>query len=162
MSNFKNALYAGTLNASTVLSKGDTACTPGVYTLVGEYIVKADEYVGLGRGAYAAQDDAVGRIFAQLKDTNAALLGAGNKLRVMLVSSQDIPIGAKPVYIDVDLSQLSLGATDPTLRYVLPFDGVLLSKDKKIQFFIYNGSAASFTVDVSESVAMIDVTRALV
>ena len=76
-------------------------------------------------------------------------------MRIMLVSSQDMPIGAKPVYLDVDLAQLTVGETTPSERYVLPFDGTMLTKDKKIQFLIYNPNAA-VTLDASACSVLID------
>lgn len=153
-------LYPATFTAAEVCSKGDVSLVQGVFTLIGEYTVKADECIGIGRGAYSSLDTAIGRLFAKFKDTSSNDITAG-KLRIMLVSSQDMPIGAKPVYLDVDLAQLTVGETTPSERYVLPFDGTMLTKDKKIQFLIYNPNAA-VTLDASACNVLIDMTRALV
>lgn len=155
------ALYPATFTQDIVCSKGDVVLTPGVFTLIGEYIVKADELVGIGRGAYASLNEAIGRLYAKFVDSTSNDIVKG-KLRVMLVSSQDMPIGSKPVFLDVDLAQLTVGANTPSERYVLPFDGTLLSKDKKIQFFIMNNTASAVTIDADASTVLIDMTRALV
>lgn len=154
-------LYPGSFTQKEVCSEGDVALTPGVYTKIGEYKVQADELVGIGRGSYSAQNDAVGRIIANFKDSSGNAITSG-KFRIMLVSSQDIPIGQKPVWIDVDLNQLTLGATNPAEKYVLPFDGTLLSRDKKFQFFIMNTTSSSVTLDASACSVLMDITRALV
>lgn len=154
-------LYPGSFTQTEVCSQGDVSLTPGVYTKIGEYKVQADEMVGIGRGAYTSLNEATGRLIANFKDSAGKAITAG-KFRIMLVSSQDIPIGSKPVWLDVDLNQLTLGSTNPAERYVLPFDGTMLSKDKKFQFFICNGTSAAVTLDASESSVLMDITRALV
>lgn len=154
-------LYPGSFTEKEVCSEGNVSLTPGVYTKIGEYKVQADELVGIGRGSYSAQNDAVGRIIANFKDSSGNAITSG-KFRIMLVSSQDIPIGSKPVWIDVDLNQLTLGATNPTEKYVLPFDGTLLSRDKKYQFFIMNTTNSAVTLNAATSSVLMDITRALV
>lgn len=154
-------LYPATFTQDIVCSKGEVALTPGVFTLIGEYVVKADELVGIGRGAYAALNEAIGRVYAKFVNAEGTAIVKG-KLRIMLVSSQDMPIGSKPVFLDVDLAQLTVGENTPSERYVLPFDGTLLSKDKKIQFFIMNNATEAITLDGEGSTVLIDMTRALV
>lgn len=154
-------MYPATFTQDIVCSKGDVALTPHVFTLIGEYAVKADELVGIGRGQFASLNEAIGRVYAEFVDSEANPIIKG-KLRIMLVSSQDIPIGTKPVFLDVDLAQLTVGETTPSERYVLPFDGTLLSKDKKIQFLIMNNTDTAVTLDGEASKVLIDMTRALV
>lgn len=156
--------YPGTFTADQVITEGSTVTLlPGVYNKVGQYVVKADELVGIGRGSYSAQNDAIGRLFATFYDNSGTPVAITNAtFRIMLMSSQDIPIGAKPVYLDVDCSQLTLGATNPEDRFVLPFDGVLLSKDKKFVFYIKNNGAASVTLSKANSTVAMDITRALI
>ncbi len=157
-------LYPGTFTADQVITEGATvSLLPGVYNKIGEYVVKADELVGIGRGAYATLNEAIGRLFATFYDnggTPAAITNA--TFRIMLESSQDIPIGSKPVYLDVDCSQLVQGANDPAQRFVLPFDGVLLSKDKKFVFMIKNNSANTVTLSKANSTVAMDITRCLI
>lgn len=160
MANTTN-IYPASFTEREVCSKGDVSLTAGVFTLIGEYIVKADEYIGIGRGSTSSQDDAIGRAFAKFVDSDAAAFTNG-KLRIMLVSSQDMPIGSKPVFLDVDLVALTTGENIPADRYVLPFDGTMLTKDKKIQFLIYNAGSAAVTLDASACKVLFDMSRALI
>lgn len=157
----KDALYPATFTKAEVITKGPTvALAAGQYTPIGEYVVKADELVGLGRGALVAQNEAIGRLYAAFYDSagTPVAINAG-KLRIMLLSSQDMPIGSKPVYLDVDLAALTTGASIPSDRFVLPFDNTMLSEDKKIQFLIKATTAA--TLSQANSTVLMDITRAL-
>lgn len=158
-----NNIYPGTFTVDQVITEGSTvALLPGVYNKIGEYVVKADELVGIGRGAYDALNTAIGRLFAKFYDNSSTPVAITNAtFRIMLESSQDIPIGQKPVYVDVDCSQLVLGATDPSQRFVLPFDGTMLSKDKKFVFMIKNNGSSSVTLSKANSTVEMDITRAL-
>ena len=157
-------LYPATFTANEVITEGATVTlVSGVYTKIGEYVVKADELVGMGRGAYSALNDAIGRLFAEFKDnsgTPAQITDA--KFRIMLESSQDMPVGDRPVYLDVDLTAIANGKTDPSQRFVLPFDGTLLSKDKKFVFLIKNNTSSAITLSKANSTVAMDVTRALI
>lgn len=159
----KNQIYPGTMTKDQVITEGSTVTLlPGVYNKIGEYVVKADELVGLGRGQYDAQNTAVGRLFATFFDNSSTPVAITNAtFRVMLESSQDIPIGAKPVFIDVDASQLVLGATNPAERFALPFDDTFLSKDKKFVFMLKNNGSSSVTLSKANSTIEMDITRAL-
>lgn len=159
-----NMLYPGTFTVDQVITEGATvSLAPGVFTKIGQYVVKADELVGIGRGQYDALNSAIGRLFAKFKDnasTPATITNA--TFRIMLESSQDIPIGSKPVYVDVDLTQLLLGETDPSQRFVLPFDGTMLSRDKKFVFMIKNNGSSAVTLVKANSTVEMDITRALI
>lgn len=159
-----NNIYPGTFTKNDVVTEGATVTlVPGNYTKIGEYVVKADEGVGLGRGPYDSLNAAIGRLYAEFKD-NAATPNVitDGTFRVMLQSSQDIPIGQKPVFVDVDLSQLLLGKTNPAERFVLPFDGTMLSRDKKFVFYIKNNTSSAITLSKANSTVEMDITRALV
>lgn len=157
----RDSLYSATFTESEVITKGATvSLVAGQFTPIGEYVVKADELVGIGRGALVAQNEAIGRLYGEFKDSESTpgLINDG-KFRIMLLSSQDMPIGSKPVYLDVDLASLSTGKTIPSDRFVLPFDNTMLSKDKKIQFLIKVPSAK--TLSKANSTVLLDMTRAL-
>jgi len=160
----RQSLYPATFTQDEVITKGATVVlTNAQYTPIGEYVVKADEFVGLGRGGLIAMNEAIGRLYCEFFDTTATPVAIiTGKLRIMLLSSQDMPIGGKPVYLDVDLSALTTGKTIPADRFVLPFDNTLLSEDKKFQFLIKNTSGANVTLSKANSKVLLDVTRALV
>lgn len=159
-----NNLYPGTFTENQVITEGATVTlTPGNYTKIGEYVVKADELVGPGRGGYNAQDTAIGRLFAQFYDNSGTPVAITDAtFRVMLESSQDMPVGTRPVYLDVDCSQLTLGATDPSHRFTLPFENVMLSKDKKFVFLIKNNTSSAVTLAKANSKVAMDITRCLI
>ena len=124
-------------------------------------MVKADEKIGLGRGSAATQGDAIGRFFAIFKDTDGNEIENG-KLRCQLVSSQDMPIGSRPIALDLDLIQLMNGEVTPSERYPLPFDNVLLTKDRKFQFIIKNCGETEIELDAEASRVIMDITKAIV
>lgn len=156
-----NVLYSGSLTQRDICSKGNVQLLPGVYNLIGEVVVKADEKIGLGRGSAATLEAAVGRFFALFKDTDGNEIENG-KLRCQLVSSQDIPIGARPIAIDVDLVQLMNGEVTPSERYPLPFDNIMLTKDRKFQFYIKNCDDTAVTLDAEASKVIMDITKAII
>jgi len=156
-----NAMYPATFTEIEVITKGDTVkLIKGQYVPIGEYSVKADELVGLGRGFYGTLNEAIGRLYAVFKDDSTNHKTFDGKFRIMLLSSQDIPIGAKPVYIDVDLAALRTGADIPADRFVLPFDNIMLSKDKKFQFLIKVNE--DITLHKASSTVLLDCTRVIV
>lgn len=157
----RSALYPATFTKTEVITKGATvSLVANQFTPIGEYTVKADELVGIGRGSMGTQSDAIGRFYAAFYDSEATpgKIDSG-KFRIMLLSSQDMPIGERPVYLDVDLAALTTGASIPADRFVLPFDEVLLSEDRKIQFLIKVPAAK--TLSAANSTVMLDMVRAL-
>lgn len=157
-----SALYSATFTKEEVFSAATVTLINNQYVPIGEYTVKADELVGIGRGALVAQNEAIGRMFAKFFDSTAIPVQVtAGKFRIMLLSSQDMPIGGKPVYIDVDLMALTTGETIPQDRFVLPFDNTMLSQDKKIQFLIKNTSGSNITLSKANSTVLLDMTRAL-
>lgn len=159
----KSQLYPATFDKSLVIGEATKVLTNGEYVVIGEYTVRADELVGMGKGGYDSQQAAIGRLFAKFVDNSAEKKDiVQGKFRIELASSQNIPLGLKPVYLDVDLSSLRSGETSISDRYVFPFEGVLLSKDKKYVFKICNTSGADVTLSQENSTVLMDVTRALV
>jgi len=162
------AIYPATWTKDELINMGteaadgnmEVALIPGQFVPIGEYVVKADELVGIGRGEYSRQNEAIGRLFAIFRDTNGSQING--KFRIMLMSSQEIPIGAKPVYIDVDLPALQTGYEIPADRYALPFDNVMLSRDKKFQFLIRVSGKENVRLSKEESNVLLDVARVIV
>lgn len=159
-------MYPGTFNKDVVMSKdagSGIACAAGVYTPIGEYVVKADERVGIGRGSYDSQSTAVGHLFAEFfNNASPAVQFTAGTLRILLESSQGMPIGSRPVYLDVDLAQIATGKTTPSERYALPFEDLVLSEDRVFKFLIKNNTGSSVTLVKSASTVIIDTTRVLI
>lgn len=153
-------LYRDTLNTEDVIGAATVALVPGQYVTVGELVVKADELVGMGYGSFKAQDQADGRIFADFKDGSSNDIEG--KFRIIMLSSQNIPVGASPVVLDVDCAALRAGNGSRPGQIPFNFNDILLSKDKKFSFQIMNTAASAQTVSKANSSVLMDITRALI
>ena len=155
-----NNFYRGTLTKDDVLANATLLLTLNEYTKVGSITIPADTLIGMGFGDGSAQNDAAGRIYADLKDAVPARV-TGN-FRIMMMSSNDMPIGLKPVVIDIDTSVLASGSLSARSEQVpFPFNQILLSKDKKFSFFIKNTGTVQ-TLNKANSTIYIDVTKQLI
>lgn len=155
-------LYRSTLNTADVINSATVALVKNQYVTIGEYVVKADELVGMGFGEYLAQDQADGRIYADFKDNSGTPAAIEGKFRIIMLSSQNIPVGARPVVIDVDCAALRAGSGSRPGQIPFEFKQVLLSKDKKFAFQILNTKSTAQTLSSANSTVLMDITRALV
>lgn len=156
------ALYRSTLNTGDVIGTSTVTLVKGQYVDIGVLKVKADEYVGMGYGEDTAQNTAQGRIFFEAKDNSGTPVAIEGMFRIYMTSSQQLPVGEKPVVIDVDLAALAQGSGNRTQQIPLPFNNVMLSKDKEFHFQIMNTAASAQTLSLANSKALIDITRQLV
>lgn len=154
--------FRDTLNTAAVIGSNTVALVPGQYVTIGELVVKADELVGMGYGPYTAQDQAAGRIFADFKDNSGTPAAITGKFRIMMVSSQNIPVGSAPVVLDVDCSALRSGSGNRTEQIPFAFNDLLLSKDKKFVFQIMETGSSAQTVSKANSSVLMDITRAMI
>ena len=157
-----NGLYRGSLNELDVIDAATVTLVKGQYITIGEVVVAADERIGLGFSGYDAQDSADGRIYVDLMDNSATPAAIEGKFRIIMMSSQNIPIGEQPVVLDLDITALSQGASDRRAQIAFPFTNVLLSKDKKFVFQVMNTAASAQTVSQANSTILMDCTRQLV
>lgn len=157
-----NGLYRGSLNQLDVIDAATVTLVKGQYITIGEVVVAADERIGLGYSDYAAQDDADGRIFVELKDNSQTPAAIEGKFRIIMMSSQNIPIGEQPVVLDLDLTALAQGGSDRRAQIAFPFTNVLLSRDKKFVFQVLNTASSAQTVSLANSKVLMDCTRQLV
>lgn len=155
-------LYRDTLNTEDVIGAATVALVPGQYVTVGELVVKADELVGMGYGSFKAQDQADGRIYANFMDNSGTAKPIEGKFRIIMLSSQNIPVGASPVILDVDCAALRAGNGSRPGQIPFNFNDILLSKDKKFCFQIMNTAASAQTVSKANSSVLMDITRALI
>ena len=155
-----NNIYPATFTADDVISEATVSLTPGKFVEIGRYTVLADEFVGVGKGGYDAQNTAIGRLYALYKDGANAAISKG-KFRIEIRSSQDQPVGSRPTYLDVDLAAISAGAATLTDRFVLPFNGELYGEDRVIKFSIMNTTAAAITLTKANCTVLMDITRAI-
>lgn len=156
----KENIYPATFTVDEVISDATVSLTPNKFVEVGRYVVLADEFIGIGKGGYDAQNTAIGRLYALFKDGANAAITKG-KFRIEIRSSQDQPVGSRPTYLDVDLAAISAGANTLTDRFVLPFNGELCGEDRVIKFSIMNTTAAAITLTKANCTVLMDITRAI-
>lgn len=155
-------LFRDTLNTGDVIGSSTVSLVKGQYVTIGELTVKADELVGMGYGSYTAQDTASGRIYADFKDSSNPAVAIEGKFRIIMLSSQNIPVGASPVVLDVDCAALRNGSGSRPGQIPFNFNDILLSKDKKYAFQILNTAANAQTLSLANSSVLMDITRALI
>lgn len=153
--------YRATMTKQDVFAADTQLLTLNEFIKIGEYKVLADELVGMGYGAGTQQDNAAGRIYADFKDTTGTPVAIGGTFRIMMMSSQNIPLGEKPVILDIDVAILR-GSTNRSEQLPFDFQNVFLSKDKKFVFYIKNVFASAQTVSKANSTVYIDITKQLV
>lgn len=155
-------LYRGTLNEADIIDASTVTLVKGQYVDLGVVKVQADELIGMGYGADNTQANAQGRIYVELKDNSGTPVAISGMFRIIMTSSQQIPVSAEPVIIDMDLTALAQGGTNRAIAVPFPFKNVLLSRDKEFHFQVMNTAANAQTVSLANSKCLIDITRELV
>ena len=153
--------YRSNLIMTDIMQEDTVSLIQGEWTKIGEVVVKADELIGMGYGGNSAQNMAEGRIFLDLKDNSSTPAVIKGDFRIMLQSSQDIPIGTKPVWFEVNLDILRSGSSDRNGQIPFYFENLMLSKDKKFTFWV-KCSESGKTLSKANSTALIDITKQLV
>ena len=157
----KTSFYRGNLKAADIIGAATVALTQNEYTKIGEVVVQADQLIGMGYGSGENQDNASGRIYVDLINNAQTPAAINGKFRIMMQSSQDMPIGSVPVILDVDLDILRSGSGDRSGQIPWHFNDILLSKDKKFVFYV-KCDDASQTLSLANSTVNIDITQQLV
>lgn len=157
----KTNFYRGNLKATDIISSATVALVQNEYTKIGEVVVKADQLIGMGFGGGENQDNASGRIYIDLMDNGGTPAAINGKFRIMMQSSQDMPIGGVPVILDVDLDILRSGTNNRGGQIPWQFNDILLSKDKKFVFYVKSDDASK-TLSRANSTVNIDITQQLV
>ena len=158
----KGAWYRACWGASDVIGAATVTLVKNEWKEIGTVTVPADQLIGLGYGPQSGQDDAVGRIFMDLVDNTASPVDIAGLFRIMITSSNDLPLGSRPVLIEYDLNTLRLGASDRAGRLPIPFTGIMLSKDKKFKFLVKNTASSAQTLELADSLVEIDITKQMV
>ena len=152
--------YRSNWGPADLIESATVALIKNEWKVIGEVVVPADTLIGLGYGGHETQDAAPGRMYVDLRDaTDKEIAG---QFRIEIMSSNDMPLGGKPVKIDYDLATLRLGKTDRSTRLPLPYDGIMLSKDKKYVFKVKNTAETVQTVSREKSLVEIDLTKQLI
>jgi len=130
-----------------------TACIAGQYNKIGEYKVQAGVNLFLGYGAQSGQENAQGRIYA---DIRTAAISQPGKVRISIVSPQDIPLA---VLFEARTEVLNTSATDRTKMIPFPKMDIGASQDKKYVMEFMPDAAA--TITKANSVMIMDITNRL-
>jgi uncharacterized protein YneR len=139
------------------LLDGDTAVTAGTFMKVGEYKVQAGEMVSMGFGQQSGQQNAQGRIFADLKNGATTPVDLNGTIRFSVYSAQDRPL---EIISEYRTETLRTDVSDRTLQVPLPEDDLWISEDKKLVLEFQ--SDTSDTVTAANSTVIIDMTQAVV
>jgi len=158
----KNNFYRGNWGPADIIGAATVTLIKGEWKTIGEVVVPADQLIGLGYGGYGTQDAAPGRMYVELMDNTVTPVAITGQFRIEIQSSNDMPLGGRPVLIDYDLATTALGATNRTERLPLPFANVMLSKDKKFVFKVKNNASSAQTLSQANSSVEIDITKQLV
>lgn len=156
----KNAFYRGNWGVNDIIGAASVLLILNEWKEIGKVTVPADQLIGLGYGGVGTQDAAMGRLFVDLQAAGPAdIVG---QFRIMITSSNDMPLGGRPVLIDYDLATTRLGSTSRSDRLPMPFTEIMLSKDKVFKFLVKNTAAAAQTVTRADSSVEIDITKQMV
>ncbi|MFV0516774.1 MAG: hypothetical protein ACK5MV_05205 [Aminipila sp.] len=155
-----NRAYRGNWGASDIIGADTVPLIKNEWKIMGQVVIPADQLVGLGFGGIGTQDAAPGRLYVSLKDTEKKPIEG--QFRIEIMSSNDVPLGSRPVLIDYDLATTALGAVNRTERLPMPFANIVLSKDKKFVFKVKNTASLAQTLSRANSDVEIDVTKQLV
>ena len=158
----KSNFFLGNWGASDLISAATVSLIKDEWKIVGEQVIPADQLVGLGFGGYATQDAAPGRLYVKFMDNSNTPVAIKGQFRIEIQSSNDLPLGGRPVLIDYDLATTALGATNRTERLPLPYNNIMLSKDKKYVFKVKNTADTAQTLSRANSTVELDITRQLV
>ena len=163
MGNFNlNSCYRGNWGPADVIGAATVTLIKDEWKAIGQVVIPADMLVGLGYGQVGTQDAAMGRLFVDLKDNSGTPAAVTGQFRIEIMSSNDMPLGGRPVLIDYDLATTALGLTNRSERLPLPFSDIVLSKDKKFVFKVKNDAASAQTLSRANSKIEIDITKQMV
>lgn len=122
--------FRSALTQNDLISSATVSCPAGQFTKLGERKIEAGEELSIGFGLQDGQENAQGRIFADLRD-NAASPGAvvSGVFRLQVYSPQN-----RPMFIlgEWRTETLSTGSGDRTKQVPLKEDQYLLTEDKKL------------------------------
>lgn len=152
--------YNKGVHAQLTLGNFTTADVAGIvagdWNKVGYYQVGITEEIGLGYGSEMGFDDAQGRVYALMKDTDGNRLEG--EIKYVIEDTQGNTILALP--FNMTLDYLGNGATNLRDRTEYAFQDLVVTRERRIAMYIKPitvGAAA--TLDYSESKFSMSITR---
>lgn len=140
---------------SDLIDSTTVTCAAGVWVKLGEYQVPAGEAVSVGFGPYSGQENAVGRLFVELKDEVPGVIHG--KLRLSMYTPQDRP---KKIIGEYRTNILSSNSTDRTKQLPYPEDGLMITEDQKLVLEFLPDTAETLTK--ANCTILMDVTKFVV
>lgn len=150
-------IYHSSMTEDELIGSATVAVLAGQAVKLGEYKVQAGEVVMMGYGSKGGLDDAVGRIYANLKDNGATPAEMKGKIRFSVYSPQDRPL---KIIHEFDLDIVNDNATDRTKQQPLPATGLFLTEDKKLVLEFISKTAG--TLSKANSKILFDTTQGVV
>jgi hypothetical protein len=151
-------MYRSSMSVDDLISASTVTCQAGVPTKLGEYRVQAGEMIALGYGEQSGLDNAVGRIFADIRDSGTAPgTAVKGKLRLSVFSPQDRPL---QILSELDCDIVNDNETDRTKQTPFPFNKTFISEDKKLVLELI--AKTTVTVGKTNSKLLFDTTQAVV
>lgn len=134
----------------------DRAIVAGEWTKLGYKQVGITEEIGLGYGGEMGFDDAQGRVYSLMKDTDGNTLEG--EVKFVIEDTQGNTIEALP--FNMTLDYLGNGASNLRDRVEYSFQNLIITRERQIAMYIKpTAVGASGLFDVSESKFAMSITR---
>lgn len=154
-----NTSYNQGIHAQLTLADfitADKAIVAGEWNKLGYRQVGITEEIGLGYGGETGFDDAQGRVYALLKDTDGNTLEG--EVKYVIEDTQGNTIEALP--FNMTLDYLGNGAANLRDRVEYAFQNLIVTRERQIALYIKPISVgAGGTFDVSASKFSMSITR---
>jgi hypothetical protein len=146
--------YRGTFTKAELISAATVGVVAGAAAVLGKYAVQAGEAIKLGFGNLSGQENAIGRLYMQFKDTTGTPVLLSGTVRLSIWSPQDRPIA---IIGEWRTEQLDTVATDRTKQIPMPEDIYKITEDKKVVLEFISDTTA--TLSKANSTIVMDITR---
>lgn len=143
--------YRSALTQTDLISAATVTTTAGQFVKLGERKILAGETIGLGYGDASGQDNAVGRLFMDLKDSTPA--NVNGIVRLSIYSPQNRPL---IVLHEFRTETLRMGSTVRDQQIPFPIGSAWASEDKKIVLEFM--ADASGLVNRTNTTILLDIT----
>lgn len=144
-------IFRSAYTEAQLINDATVSVVEGQIIKLGEYKVEAGELITVGYGEQTGQNNAVGRVFMELKsDADAALNGM---VRLSVYSPQNRPL---KILGEFRTETLISGKTDRTLQTPFAEHSDWLSEDKKLVLEFISDSTA--TLSKANSDILMDMT----
>lgn len=146
--------YRSALTQNDLISSATVATITGQFVKLGERKIFAGELLALGVGDASGQDNAVGRLFVDIRDngTSPGLVHNG-LFRLTIYSPQNRPL---QVLCEFRTETARQGSTDRSLQVPFPVRNEWLSEDKKLVLEFMADTGA--TLSKANTQILIDIT----